>query len=73
MLGVVRVLSGVAIFASKYECSSFCSSADMSLLKKIENFNLSSSKFEVPNPVVGCCEYSQKLQILGPNATALLL
>ena len=31
MLGAVRVLSGVAIFASKYECSNFCSSGDMSL------------------------------------------
>ena len=37
-------------------------------LKKNREF-----QFEVPNPVVGCCEYSQKLQILGANATAPLL
>ena len=37
--------------------------------KKIElQFDV-SQKFEVPNPVVGHCEYSQKLLILGPNAT----
>ena len=41
----VKALSGVASFAFKYECSNFCSSGDMSLLKKIENFNLKFLKF----------------------------
>ena len=50
----------------EYECSSFCSSGDMSLF-------FWEFQFEVPNPVVGCCEYSHKLQILGANATAPFL
>ena len=32
----------------------------------------SFSKFEVPKSVVGYCDYSQRLQILGPSATAQL-
>ena len=48
-LGAVRVLSGVANVASKYECSIFCSFRDMALSlifsrKKLENFNLNFLK-----------------------------
>ena len=69
-LGAVRVLSGVANRAFKYECSIFCSFWDMALVffSKIK-----LEKFEVLDPVVDCCEYSQKLQILRPNATVQLL
>ena len=75
--GSVRVLSGVAVFASKYDCSNRCSFRDMrffmifsEIFKKkldIEKFQ----NFEDLNPVIGICEGTlMGLLILPPNMSA---